>query len=79
MGANGNRHDFERRLNDEIGCADGCSCLTPAIHLAEEMSGRIAELEAEVQATYQKGWDDALRTVGKLPPLSDETICDGAR
>lgn len=43
------RHEFERRLNEEVGCAEGCSCLTPAIHLAEAMCDRIAELEAALK------------------------------
>lgn len=39
------RHEFERRLHEEIGCAEGCECLSPAILLAGEMCDRIAELE----------------------------------
>lgn len=52
------RHDFERRLNDEIGCAEGCSCLTPAIKLAEDMSDRIAELELMLREAddWLGGW-----------------------
>lgn len=41
--------ELNRRLMDEIGCAEGCSCLTPAVRLAENAIERVAELEAAIR------------------------------
>jgi hypothetical protein len=43
------QHDFERRLNDEIGCSEGCECMNAAVRLAEDMCDRIAELETALR------------------------------
>lgn len=44
--------ELDRRLMDEIGCADGCPCLTPAVRLAEDAIKRVAELEAALREIH---------------------------
>lgn len=41
--------EFDRRLMDEIGCAEGCSCLDGAIRLAEDMRDHVKKLSAALR------------------------------